>query len=185
MRLPFSHDQFLDLFRAEGGNPRARIWGSDDRVSLQQAALANGYLGHLEDYDDTHFPTVLHPSSPTVPAAYAVAEDMHLGGRELLNRPLHGLNDALGKPVDIDAFGDVECALEARGELLLGLGPLLGGAGEVQLLRRRVEEAVESREKGIASVHAARSLITPHLPVIHPDLTATNRTPSVRPCASS
>jgi 2-methylcitrate dehydratase PrpD len=74
----------LDVFRAEGGSPRARIWGSKERISLQQAALANGYLGHLEDYDDTHFPTVLHPSSPTVPAAYAVAEDLHLGGRELL-----------------------------------------------------------------------------------------------------
>ncbi|MPZ49911.1 MAG: MmgE/PrpD family protein [Dehalococcoidia bacterium] len=74
----------LDVFAAEGGKPRASIWGTDRRVSLQQAALANGYTGHLEDYDDTHFPTVLHPSSPTVPAAYAVAEDLGLSGRQLL-----------------------------------------------------------------------------------------------------
>jgi 2-methylcitrate dehydratase PrpD len=74
----------LDVFAAEGGHPRARVWGTDQRCTLQAAALANGYLGHLEDYDDTHFPTVLHPSAPAVPAAYALAEDAHLSGAELL-----------------------------------------------------------------------------------------------------
>lgn len=75
---------FLDLFEAEGSNPRAAIWAAGVRTSLQNAALANGYLSHLEDYDDTHFPTVLHPSAPTVPAAYAIAEDRGTSGRDFL-----------------------------------------------------------------------------------------------------
>jgi 2-methylcitrate dehydratase PrpD len=74
----------LEVFAAEGGKGSARIWGTDRRVTLLQAALANGYLGHLEDYDDTHFPTVLHPSSPTVPAAYAIAEEQGQSGRAFL-----------------------------------------------------------------------------------------------------
>jgi 2-methylcitrate dehydratase PrpD len=64
----------LNMFEAEGGNPRASVWGTGFRTSLANAALVNGYLAHLEDYDDTHFPTVLHPTSPTLPAAFAIAE---------------------------------------------------------------------------------------------------------------
>lgn len=74
----------LDMFEAEGGNPRASIWGTGRRTALANAALANGYTGHLEDYDDTHFPTVIHPSAPTVPAAWALAEANGCSGRDVL-----------------------------------------------------------------------------------------------------
>jgi 2-methylcitrate dehydratase PrpD len=81
----------LDFFASEGGKERAAIWGTPVRTTLQNAALANGYLAHLEDYDDTHFPTVLHPSSPTVPAAFAIAEDGHLSGRDFLTSVALGI----------------------------------------------------------------------------------------------
>ncbi|MBC7778925.1 MAG: MmgE/PrpD family protein [Proteobacteria bacterium] len=58
----------------EGGRRRASVLGTGLRTSLQHAAMANALLGHLDDYDDTFFPTVLHPSAPTIPAALAVAE---------------------------------------------------------------------------------------------------------------
>ena len=64
----------LDVFREEGGNASASVVGAEARTSMQNAALANGYLAHLDDYDDTHFPTIIHPSAPTFPAALAVAE---------------------------------------------------------------------------------------------------------------
>ena len=50
--------------RRQGGNPAARVIGTDIRTGTFNAALANGYLAHLEDYDDTHLPTILHPSAP-------------------------------------------------------------------------------------------------------------------------
>ena len=74
----------LRTFAAEGGAPRATVWGTPQRGSLQQAALANGYLAHLDDFDDTHFPTVLHPSAPAVPAAVALAEAGARSGADLL-----------------------------------------------------------------------------------------------------
>ncbi|MSQ10367.1 MAG: MmgE/PrpD family protein [Dehalococcoidia bacterium] len=74
----------LDMFEAEGGNPRAGIWGTGRRTTLANAALANGWTGHLEDYDDTHFPTVIHPSAPTVPAAWALAEANGSSGQDVL-----------------------------------------------------------------------------------------------------
>ena len=73
----------LELFRAEGGAPIATVLGNGFRTSMQNAALANGYIGHLEDYDDTHT-TVIHPSSPILPAALAVSEQRVVKGTELL-----------------------------------------------------------------------------------------------------
>ena len=55
-------DILLDLLRAEGCVAAATVIGKGFRTSAQNAALANGFLGHLEDYDDTHT-TVIHPTS--------------------------------------------------------------------------------------------------------------------------
>jgi 2-methylcitrate dehydratase PrpD len=54
------------------------------RVGIERAALLNGYVAHLQDYDDTHFPTILHPSAPTWPAALAASEDRGASGVETL-----------------------------------------------------------------------------------------------------
>jgi len=74
----------LDMFNEEGSRPRATVWGANARTGLGNAALANGYTAHLEDYDDTHFPTVAHPTAPTLPAALAIGEDRGASGRELI-----------------------------------------------------------------------------------------------------
>jgi 2-methylcitrate dehydratase PrpD len=73
----------LDLFEDQGGNRQATVIGRSVRVSQLDAALANGYSGHVEDYDDTH-PTVIHPSSPILPAPLAISERQATTGRELL-----------------------------------------------------------------------------------------------------
>jgi 2-methylcitrate dehydratase PrpD len=86
-----SLDILLDVFDVEGARGLASIVGAGERTSLQNAALANGYLGHLEDYDDTHFPTVIHPSSPTLPASLAVAEHINASGRETLVASVLGI----------------------------------------------------------------------------------------------
>ena len=86
-----SLDILLDVFQTEGAGRHASVLGSAVRSSLQNAALANGYLGHLEDYDDTHFPTVIHPSSPTLPAALAMGEQLAASGRDLLTASVLGM----------------------------------------------------------------------------------------------
>jgi 2-methylcitrate dehydratase PrpD len=86
-----SLDILLDVFGLEGGSANASVLGSGVRTSLQNAALANGYLGHLEDYDDTHFPTVIHPSSPTLPAALALGEQLGSTGWEVLAASVLGM----------------------------------------------------------------------------------------------
>jgi 2-methylcitrate dehydratase PrpD len=76
-------DILLDLLRAEGCSFAATVIGSGFRTSAQNAALANGFLGHLEDYDDTHT-TVIHPSAPILPVALALSEQRMVSGRDLL-----------------------------------------------------------------------------------------------------
>jgi 2-methylcitrate dehydratase PrpD len=98
-----SLDPSMDILRAhfleEGGNPRATIIGRGGKTSLPQAALANGYLGHVEDYDDTHIPIDyrdnIHPSSPIFPAPLAAAELLGASGREMLAAAVVGVEVAL------------------------------------------------------------------------------------------
>ncbi len=94
----------LDIFREEGGQTRASILGNGTQSSLQNVALANGYLGHFDDYDDTHFPTILHPSSPTIPAALAVAECHGISGRDFLTATILGIETACRVALAIHPF---------------------------------------------------------------------------------
>ena len=80
--------------RAEGAKPRATVIGSGFRTSPTTAALLNGYLAHLQDYDDTHFPTVLHPTAPVWPAVLALAEDTQASGTDTLTAFILGAEAA-------------------------------------------------------------------------------------------
>ncbi|MBI2225234.1 MAG: MmgE/PrpD family protein, partial [Betaproteobacteria bacterium] len=44
----------LDEARAEGGHPVASVPGHRDRVTRNQAALINGTMSHVLDYDDVN-----------------------------------------------------------------------------------------------------------------------------------
>lgn len=78
--LPTS-DSARAWVREQGGTPQARAVGLDRPVPASQAAFVNGVLAHSLDYDDTHLPSVLHPSASIVPAALAAAEAAGSDGR--------------------------------------------------------------------------------------------------------
>jgi 2-methylcitrate dehydratase PrpD len=67
-----------------GGKAEAGVIGGDERCPAPAAALINGTLAHALDFDDTHLPSVLHPSSSVVPAALAAAEANGRSGTETL-----------------------------------------------------------------------------------------------------
>ena len=68
-----------------GGNGRASVVGREGTYPAPNAAMLNGTLAHALDYDDTHLPSVLHPSASVVPAALAVAEANGASGSDLLS----------------------------------------------------------------------------------------------------
>lgn len=44
----------LRLIEGWGGRPESSLIGTSSKVPAQNAAFANGVLGHGQDYDDTH-----------------------------------------------------------------------------------------------------------------------------------
>jgi 2-methylcitrate dehydratase PrpD len=69
-------------FAAEqGGRGQAHAVGVPDKLPAPLAAFVNGVLAHSLDYDDTHLPSVLHPSASVIPAALAAAQATGADGR--------------------------------------------------------------------------------------------------------
>ena len=83
------------VVRGWGGPEDATAIGTGLRVPAAAAALVNGTLAHSLDFDDTHLPSVLHPSSSVVPAAVAVAEATGAGGAALLDAAGVGIEVAV------------------------------------------------------------------------------------------
>jgi 2-methylcitrate dehydratase PrpD len=73
-----------EVIEGWGGKQRASVVGREGRYPTASAALLNGTLAHALDFDDTHLPSVLHPSAAVVPAALAAAEAAGASGRDLL-----------------------------------------------------------------------------------------------------
>lgn len=73
-----------DAILEMGGQEQATILGWRTRTSATNAALVNGAMSHLLDFDDTHLPTVIHPTGPVLSAALPLAEWKRLDGRHLM-----------------------------------------------------------------------------------------------------
>jgi 2-methylcitrate dehydratase PrpD len=69
---------------AWGGAPEAAAIGIPERLPAPAAALVNGTLAHSLDFDDTHLPSILHPSASIVPAALAAGQLAGATGAEVI-----------------------------------------------------------------------------------------------------
>lgn len=70
--------------QAWGGAPEATVLGTTVRLPKPLAGLVGGLLCHSFDFDDTHLPSITHPSACVVPAALAAAEAAGGSGREAI-----------------------------------------------------------------------------------------------------
>jgi 2-methylcitrate dehydratase PrpD len=66
------------------GPSRASVLGRTERCDELNAALFNGLASSVLDFDDTHMPTVMHPTVAVAPGAVACAESRKASGRDLL-----------------------------------------------------------------------------------------------------
>lgn len=118
------------------------------RAHPAHAALVNGIAAHVEDFDDTHEATIIHPTAPVLPAVLAVAEATGATGAEALAAHIIGV--------------DVACRVaEAmfpshydRGHHITGTAGALGAAAAVaRLLHLDVARCAEAF--GVASCCAS------------------------------
>ena len=68
----------------QGGRPVSSAVGVPEKLPAAEAAFVNGVLAHSLDFDDTHLPSILHPSASVAPAALATAESIGASGAETL-----------------------------------------------------------------------------------------------------
>ncbi|MDD7942056.1 MmgE/PrpD family protein [Actinomycetospora lutea] len=74
-----------------GGTGAATSLADGRRLPTPSSALVNGTLAHSLDFDDTHLPSVLHPSAVVLPAALAAAEAAGASGTAYLDAAAVGV----------------------------------------------------------------------------------------------
>ncbi len=123
-----------DYARRLGGRGEAHAIGVPEPLPAELAALVNGTLAHSLDYDDTHLPSVLHPSATIVPTALALAQAAGRDGRETIAAIAAGLEIC----VRIGMAGyDEEARNNSyfdRGQHATSLCGTIGGAAAAALL---------------------------------------------------
>lgn len=77
-------DLLLAVAGEAGGAAVATIPGRRARTDVYYAAMATGLAAHIDDYDDTHVATVVHPGSVALAATLGIAQLRNRAGAELL-----------------------------------------------------------------------------------------------------
>ena len=73
-----------------GGPAQASVFGAGVKVSVSDAALANGCIAHALDYDDCGV-KIGHPSVLVLPAVLSLGEHLGASGQEILTAYILGL----------------------------------------------------------------------------------------------
>ena len=73
-----------------GGPPQTSVFGAGLKVSVPDAALANGSIAHALDYDDCGV-KIGHPSVLVLPAALSLGEHVGASGKDILTAYIVGL----------------------------------------------------------------------------------------------
>ena len=109
----------------------APVLGRSEKADLHFSALATGFAGHLDDFDDTHLATVIHPAASVLAVLTALAPDTRPTGAAALMAFTLGCEAELRVGVSISpehydrgwhitgTCGVIGCAVTAA--LLLGL----------------------------------------------------------------
>src|SRR5262245_37340736 len=123
-------DKLLAVLTAISGKPQASVLGRKLKLGLLEAALANGQMGHMLDYDDTHMGgVVLHTSGPILAGLFPLLERGGVSGRDFICAYAAGFE--AGVRVGQSAPGH-----HAGGWYLTGtLGSIAAGAAAARLLR--------------------------------------------------
>jgi 2-methylcitrate dehydratase PrpD len=138
----------LAVLQETSGRPQATVFGRKLKLGLLDAPLANGQMGHVLDYDDTHMGgVVLHTSSPVLAALFALGE----------RAPVSGADFALAYAVGFEAgvrSGRTAPGHHKGGWHLTGtLGSIAAGVAAGKLLRLDPQRLTYAM--GIAATQAA------------------------------
>ncbi|AOB30372.1 MmgE/PrpD family protein [Bordetella sp. H567] len=82
-------DTTLDIaarvFAPFGASRQADVIGRGMRTDILHAASLNAMAANVFDFDDTHPPTIIHPTAPVAPVVFALAQAHGASGARLLH----------------------------------------------------------------------------------------------------
>lgn len=151
------------------GPPTATLIGRAARTDMLTAAFLNAAAGNVHDFDDTHVPTIIHPTAPVAPPLLALAEQQPVAGAELLHAFVLGVEVAcrLGNAVSpghyrrgwhITASCGVFGAAAAAGKLLgLDRRGHLWALGNASAQASGLVETLGTMAKSLGVGNAARN----------------------------
>jgi 2-methylcitrate dehydratase PrpD len=116
-------EQAISFIKTQGGAPEAMVLGSRIVTSAINAALANGMLGHADETDDSHAPSLTHPGCGIVPAALAMGEREQANGTAFLRAVALGYDVGCRMTMALHAYDFREA-----GHSTHTFGPMFGAA---------------------------------------------------------
>ena len=129
----------LEIMREASGKQSVTVLGQRDRLGVMEAAFVNAIASNLLDYDDTHLRTVIHPSAPVAPVAFALGEETGASGAEVLHAFLLGAEIAcrIGNAVSPGHY--------ARGwHITASCGVFGAAAAAARLMRLSAEQTADA-----------------------------------------
>jgi 2-methylcitrate dehydratase PrpD len=79
------------LFRTYSGKPQSTIFGFQEKLDVLQACSLNAMAANVFDFDDTHLPTIIHPTAPVISPLLALSEQQIVSGQDLLLSAILGM----------------------------------------------------------------------------------------------
>ena len=113
----------ISYIKTLGGAKESTVIGSRFVTTAINAALANGMLGHADETDDSHAPSLCHPGCAIVPAALAMAERERRNGTALLRAVALGYDIGCRVNMSLNAY-----EFREDGHSTHSFGPMFGAA---------------------------------------------------------
>jgi len=115
-------ERTLSVLAEFDGGAQATLVGRPERIDMLNAAMINSLASAALSFNDTHYQTVAHPSSPVGAAALAVAERRPVTGAELIHAVVLGIELQC-------RVGTILCTPPAEVAVGLSMQGLVGGLG--------------------------------------------------------
>ena len=116
-------EKAISYIKTLGGAKEATVIGSRFVTTAINAALANGMLGHADETDDSHAPSLCHPGCAIVPAALAMGEREHSNGTAVLRAVALGYDIGARINMSLNAY-----EFREDGHSTHSFGPMFGAA---------------------------------------------------------
>jgi len=82
----------IEVYLSFSATSEATLIGRNLKTDILNAAALNAMAANVFDFDDTHIPTIIHPTAPVAAALFALSQSHRLSGKEFLTALILGID---------------------------------------------------------------------------------------------